>query len=55
MKEHWKKFVNRMIRIVRRLGLQKRFLLLVVFAVIFPLLFLETATFFSRAQSLSVE
>ena len=47
MKEHWKKFVNRMIRIVRRLGLQKRFLLLVVFAVIFPLLFLETATFFS--------
>ena len=36
-----------MIRIVRRLGLQKRFLLLVVCAVIFPLLFLETATFFS--------
>ncbi len=47
MKEHWKKAVNRMIEGVRRMGLQKRFLLLVVFAVIFPLLFLETATFFS--------
>ncbi|MDT4373835.1 hypothetical protein RO787_10805 [Blautia coccoides] len=49
MKEHWKKAINRMIEGVRRMGLQKRFLLLVVFAVIFPLLFLETATFFPCA------
>lgn len=47
MREHWKKCVNRTVRFVRRLGLQRRFLLLVVFAVIFPLLFLETTTFFS--------
>ncbi len=47
MKKCWKKVAELLINLVRKMKLQKRFLLLNLFAVIFPLLFLEIATFFS--------
>lgn len=47
MKKHGKLLTKKIIRMVRKQGLQKRFLLLVVCVIILPLLFLETATFYS--------